>query len=131
MKFAHGNACTEKKDFSLSIQINCDAGATRTIFYLDENSIAEDECEPLIVMNSPSGCPVFSMPALWRWADNHCYLIGAVLMLIGFGLVQYGGKHYLASIVTINSLGMFCLMLFTLFGNFMPYSTPQFMVWNS
>ena len=40
MKYSHGNACTASKDFSLRLQINCDAGASRTIFYLDETSIA-------------------------------------------------------------------------------------------
>lgn len=70
MKFSHGNACTEEKDFSMRVQINCDEGASRTFFYIDENSIAQDECEPVVIMNSPSGCPVFSMPALWRWADE-------------------------------------------------------------
>jgi hypothetical protein len=69
MKYTHGNACTANKDFSLRLQINCDEGASRTIFYLDENSVASDECEPLVIMNSPHGCPVFSMPAMWRWAD--------------------------------------------------------------
>lgn len=52
-----------------------------------------------------------------------------MLIFIGFGLIQYGGKHYLASIVTINTVGMMFLILFTLFGNVMPFSTPQFMVW--
>lgn len=68
------------------------------------------------------------MPALWRWAENWSYLIGAILMLLGVGLVQYGGKHFLASIVAINSLGMTFLVLFSMFGIVMPFSTPQFMV---
>lgn len=79
-------------------------------------------------MNSPHGCPVFSMPALWRWAGNYAYIIGTILMLIGIALIQFGGKHYLASIVTINCLGMTFLVLFSMFGIVMPYSTPQFMV---
>jgi len=69
------------------------------------------------------------MPALWRWADNYSYVIGAVLIVVGSGLIQFGGKHYLASIVTINTFGMMFLILFSLFGIVMPFSTPQFIVW--
>lgn len=113
----------------MRLQINCDEGASRTIFYLDESSVEQDECEPVIIMNSPSGCPVFSMPALWRWADTYAYLIGALLIVVGSCLIQFGGKYYLASIVTINTFGMMFLVLFSLFGIVMPFSTPQFIVW--
>ena len=55
-------------------------------------------------------------------------MIGVLLIVLGVGLIQFGGKHYLASIVTINTIGMMFLVLFSIFGAVMPFSTPQFMV---
>mmetsp|Transcript_4438 Transcript_4438/g.7558 ORF Transcript_4438/g.7558 Transcript_4438/m.7558 type:complete len:311 (+) Transcript_4438:493-1425(+) len=129
MKFKMGNACTDKKDFSLQLQINCDPAASRTHYYLDEESIAQDECEPKVVMSSQHACPIIAMPAFWRWVESNAYFVGGLLVLVGALLLQYGGKHYMASIFIISSFGQACVVLSLIFGLLMPESTPQFMVW--
>jgi hypothetical protein len=48
---------------------------------------------------------------------------------MGIFLIHLGGKYYLTSIFVINSFGMMCLIMITLFAIVMPDSTPQFMVW--
>jgi hypothetical protein len=64
------------------------------------------------------------MPAVWKWADQQAYMIGAILILMGVFLLQFGGKHYLTSIFMINTFGMMCLILCLLFGIVMPTVTP-------
>lgn len=78
-----GNACSVDKDYSLSIQINCNAGASRLTYSLDETSIVDDECSPKIIMNAPESCPVFSMPALWRWGEAFQYVVAVFFVFVG------------------------------------------------
>ena len=129
LKLDGGNACTIDKDYSLSIQINCDAGASRLSYSLDETSIVDDECSPVIIMNAPEGCPIFSMPALWRWGETFQYIVAVFFIFVGLLLLQFGGKYYMASIFTINSIGMMFLTLSVLFGIILPNSTPLELVW--
>jgi len=131
LQMTHGNACTEKKNYGLDLQINCDAGASKTSYHLDLNSISEDECRPKVIMNTPYGCPVFGMPPVWRWVDSNRYLVCAILLVAGGLLLGVGGRYYLATMAAISTFGMACLMLVLLYGFILPSTTPQWMVWLS
>lgn len=80
-------------------------------------------------MSSPAGCPVFSMPALWRWTDANTYVIGALLILMGALLIQFGGKYDTASLCTIASFGNTCIVMLFLYGFILPDITPMYVVW--
>lgn len=82
-------------------------------------------------MNTPAGCPVFSMPPLWRWTSSNSILIAIVMIVLGYLLLQYGGKYFMASMCIIATFGMTCIILCVLYGLLMPSSTPQYMVWMS
>lgn len=129
MVFTNGAQCTDEKKYQLTLQINCDEGASKTLWNLDEQSYLDDACSPRVIMTSKSGCPVFGIPPLWRWVDNNVYLLAATLVTLGSILLHMGGKHYIPSIGLINTFGMTCFMLTFLFTMIMPQSTPQFMVW--
>lgn len=87
MKYKHGNKCTDRKNYGLDLQINCDPLATTETYEIDGNSILDDECHPKVIMNTQAGCPVFSMPPLWRWSDQNSILIGILLVLLGGVLI--------------------------------------------
>jgi len=129
MKYKHGNRCNAEKNYGFNLQINCDADVKKNEYYVDPSSIAEDECHPTVIMSSPAGCPVFGMPALWRWTDANNYLIGAVLILLGGCLIQFGGKYDTASLCIIASFGNFIVVMLFLFGVVLPDLTPLYIVW--
>jgi hypothetical protein len=87
MKYKHGNKCNDKKNYGLELQINCDSLATEPSYSIAPESLEEDECHPRVVMTSPAGCPVFSMPPLWRWSDQNSLLVGLVLVVAGALLI--------------------------------------------
>ena len=126
MKFARGDECPGKvnKTFELNLQLNCDAGASETSVYLNKTSLLEDECRPHIIVSSPAGCPVFSMPSLWRWVDNNYFLITFVFCSTGLALLGFGGKHYMASIATMATLNTCVMLINVIFGSVLPSSTP-------
>jgi hypothetical protein len=95
------------------------------------DSISVDECNPKVIMNTPYGCPVFGMPPVWRWVEQNRFLMCAVLVVVGGLLLAVGGRYYLATMATISTLGMTCLMLTLLYGLVMPTTTPEWMVWLS
>jgi hypothetical protein len=80
-------------------------------------------------MNSPYGCPVYGLPPLWNWVDANHWLVAAALILFGGSLLQFGGKHYFASMALISTFGMGSILLTLLFGLVMPSSTPHWMIW--
>ena len=82
-------------------------------------------------MNSPYGCPVFGMPPVWRWIDSNHILICAILLIMGVSLLIFGGRYYLATMATISTFGMSCLLLVILYGFILPSTTPSWMVWLS
>jgi hypothetical protein len=96
---------------------------------LDLDSINENECTPKVIMNSPYGCPVYGMPPLWNWVDANQWLVAAALILFGATLLQFGGKHYFASMALISTFGMGSILMTLLFGLVMPSSTPHWMIW--
>lgn len=129
MKMIHGNQCNATHNYELDIQINCDAGATKTTYKLDLDSIKENECTPKVIMNSPYGCPVYGTPALWNWIDSNVYVVAAALILFGAALLQFGSKHYFVSMAMISTFGMGSILMCLLFGFVMPHSTPHWMIW--
>jgi hypothetical protein len=131
MKFKHGSACTKEKNYGLTLQINCDSTAIKDSYHLDPTSIEDDECHPTVIMNSQSGCPVFSMPALWRWSDSNNYVIGAFFMIIGGLMIYFGNKYQKITICFIASFGVSFLVLLVTYGLVMPNETPQYIVWIS
>ena len=116
--------CSPEKNYGFSLKINCDAGAAQTTYDLDPESIAEDQCHPKVIMNSPAGCPVFSMPPLWRWASNNSVIIAVALVIMGISLIQFGGKHYMVSMCIVGAFLMTCIMMSILYGALLPASTP-------
>jgi hypothetical protein len=98
-------------------------------YKLDEDSVKSDYCSPRVIINSPDGCPVFSMPALWRWGETYQFIVGFFLVFIGLLLIQFGGKYYLASIFTINTFSMAFLIVFGLYAAILPHSTPLKLTW--
>ena len=82
-------------------------------------------------MTSSAACPVFSMPALWRWTDYNNYIIGAFLIVMGACLIQFGGKYDVASVCLVASFGKFVVIMLFLYGFVLPDITPHFMVWIS
>lgn len=131
IKLTHGNACTERKNYGLDIQLNCDAGASKTTFELDLKSISTDQCVPKIIMSSPHGCPAFGLPPLWKWTDQNHWLICAVLIVVGTTFLTVGGRYYLGTMAFVSTFGMSCLMLTFLYGFVLPHTTPQWLVWLS
>lgn len=129
MKYRRGNLCTDKKEYELNLRINCDMGSSKTTFHFDEESIAEDECSPRVIMSSPAGCPIFGMPPLWRWVENNSIIIGIVFILVGIYLALWGGKYYRITLLTISSMFMYIIMASVVFGIIMPTNTPQVFVW--
>ena len=131
LQMTGGNVCKPNKNYGLNLQINCDAGAAKTSFRLDLESISTDECNPKVIMNTPYGCPVFGMPPVWKWVDTNRIIICAVFLIVGGLLLSVGGKYYLATMATISTFGMTCFMLTLLYGLVLPTSTPQWLVWLS
>ena len=124
IKFKHGNACSREKNYGLNLQINCDSSAAKNTYYIDEESIKYDQCQPKIIMNSAQGCPVFSMPPLWRWTDYYNYMVAFTLITLGALLIQFGGKYYMASMCTLAIFGKMCTLLCIMYGFILPNSTP-------
>lgn len=80
-------------------------------------------------MNSKHGCPIFGLTALWRWVAANKPIIGIFLLSLGVVLVEFGGKHYLASMFTISTFAMMVFLLTILFYFVLPTTTPQWLVW--
>ena len=80
-------------------------------------------------MNSKHGCPIFGLTALWRWIEANRYIIGLFLLGVGVTLVEFGGKHYLASMFTISTFAMMVFVLTLLFYFVLPTTSPQWLVW--
>jgi hypothetical protein len=38
-------------------------------------------------MNAPEGCPIFSMPALWRWGETFQYIVAVFFIFVGMLLL--------------------------------------------
>lgn len=69
------------------------------------------------------------MPPLWNWIDANLWVVSAFLILFGASLLQFGGKHYFASMAMISTFGMGAILISLLFGFVMPNSTPHWMIW--
>jgi hypothetical protein len=129
MKFKHGNKCTDKKNYGLELQVNCDALATEPKYEVDPVSLEVDECHPRVIMSSPAGCPSFSMPSLWRWSDQNNLFIGLLLILIGGFLIGFGPIYNKVSLVTIATVSIGSIVLVLFHALLLPHSTPQWLVW--
>ena len=51
-------------------------------YQLDAESL-KTPCDPLVIMNSPHGCPVMSIGPLGQFIELAKYFLGAPMMLIG------------------------------------------------
>jgi hypothetical protein len=131
MNYSRGQECpfNKSRDLTLNVQINCDSGAEETKIFLNRTAFQNDKCSPQIVMSSPAGCPVFSMPALSRWIQSYYFIVTLAYFMIGMTLLVFGGKFYMASIATISAVFATVVMLTSMFAHILPGFTPSFLVW--
>ena len=80
-------------------------------------------------MSTPAGCPVFSMPPLWKWTSDNGIFLALIFITCGVLLLWAGGKHFVASMCLIAGMAATTIMLCVLFAFILPNSTPQYMVW--
>lgn len=132
MHYMGGNLCDEKNDihFSLRVQINCNKHVERTVYQLDTDSL-KNPCEPLVVMNSEHGCPVWTTGTLAMFMDEYSIWLGVPLIIMGLYLMSAGGRYPKSTLFCFTTFMTTIMFTETLYINLMPSYTPLWTVWVS
>jgi hypothetical protein len=119
MRYTGGNKCNETANYQLVIQINCNPNIDKVTYSLDKESL-KSPCDPLVIMNSPHGCPVMNIGPLGQVIEKAKYFIGLPMILIGIFFLGVGGRYPTTSFLLFTTLTVGCFLLFSIFMFLLP-----------
>ncbi len=104
LRYTGGSTCPSGGPYSLTVNIICNKkNENQPIYTIDVDSLS-NPCSPGVLMSSSSGCPVVVASALTKFYLRFYYYLAAPMVIIGFLLVIYGGRHPTKSLLTLTAL---------------------------
>jgi hypothetical protein len=103
----------------------CDKEAISPVIKLGGGSY----CEPLVTMLSQDGCPIVYAGSLHQYMEHYQYLVGANCMLIGFGMMVFGGMMPGLAICSLTTLIYAVALILLIYQRLLPATAPEWTVW--
>jgi hypothetical protein len=120
--------CREGKNYSLDIKVNCNQDVFRTKYQLGIEETSEDPCHPLIIMESPHGCPVFTTGALALHNQSFWWVNAICMTLFGLYLLVSGGRYPQATLFLFCTAAIGNILTVIMFTFIFPEFLPKWTV---
>lgn len=92
LKYPDGDKCDIDDYYELTILLKCDSTKVDApTLEVDQTSVLSNKCKPRLIMQTVHGCPINEAGPLHYFMERYQYLLGANCMLVGFGMVGFGG----------------------------------------
>eukprot|EP00347_Sterkiella_histriomuscorum_P011220 403373286 len=111
--------------WGFTLDIRCDEDASNPIPRIKTESVAKNQCHPVVYMESSSGCISRSFSKLWALGERLVDELGVVLIILGLFLTFLGNKYNQITLFLAGFLAGSFLTLFLLYGLILPEFTPN------
>lgn len=128
--YDQGDRCSTSSNYVLTVEIRCNITNIGTPkVRLDLESVREDSCSPRVIMETVHGCPIRDSGPLYSFMDHYSYLVGANCMIIGFGMMGFGGMMPGLTLFILTTIIIGTFQLIILYERLLPVTSPEWSVW--
>jgi len=127
MLYRGGNMCNATAHFQLAVHIKCNPDAHMATYILDQASLATP-CDPVVIMESKYGCPLYQTGPLSTFIDRYNILLGVPMIMLGLYFVFRGGRNPKPTIFLFVTVSVSITLLATLYTYMLPVMLPVWTV---